>query len=200
EAIRELRTAGFGIATALTAQGRSTFAVAAVPPSILRAQLQALSEVGRFSAIKLGVVPNRSILRDICDALSGAKAFWVIDPVTRTSAGQRLSDLRAGDYLALAGEKRVLTPNLFEAGWLLGSSVPPRTVQQAAEAGQELVQLGFAAVVVKGGHRSADVTDVVCEGNAVHLLRGSKLKRHRARHRGTGCRFASALAAALARG
>src|SRR5262245_53452194 len=78
EAIRELRTAGFGIATALTAQGRSTFAVAAVPPSILRAQLRALSEVGRFSAIKLGVVPNRAILRDICDALSGVKASWVI--------------------------------------------------------------------------------------------------------------------------
>lgn len=199
-AIRESGGAGLGIATALTAQGRTTFAVAAVPPSILRAQLRMVRELSGLRSIKLGMVPDRPALRDICAQLSGLSAFWVVDPVTRTSAGQRLSRLRAADYLALADEKRVLTPNLLEAGWLLSSSAPPRTLEQAAEAGRELVRRGFAAVVVKGGHRSTDATDVLCEADAVHYLRGPKLKRDRTRHRGTGCRFASALATSLARG
>lgn len=199
-AIRESGGSGSGIATALTAQGRSTFAVAGVPSSILRLQLRAVRELSSFRSIKLGMVPDRATLRVICAQLIGLDAFWVVDPVTRTSAGQRLSRLRADDYLALADQKRVLTPNLLEAGWLLSSSAPPRTVEQAAEAGRELVRRGFAAVVIKGGHRSTDATDVLCQGDAVHYLKGPMLKRDRTRHRGTGCRFASALATSLARG
>ncbi len=198
--IRQQGSVGYGIATALTAQGRSTFAVKAVPPSILRAQLRAVRELGRIGSVKLGMVPNQATLRSISAELRGLKAHWVVDPVTRTSSGQRLSRLGPADYLALADERWVLTPNLLEAAWLLGTSAPLRTVEQAAQAGRELVRRGFGAVVIKGGHRSADATDVVCQPKAVLYLKGPRLRRDVQRHRGTGCRFSSALATALADG
>ncbi len=189
-----------GIATALTAQGPQTFATSAVPLRMLGAQIRAVLELGRIDAVKLGMVPDARALRAICAELQGLKALWVVDPVTWTSSGERLSRLKPTDYLALANQRVTITPNLLEAAWLLGTATPLRTVEQAAHAGRELVCRGFGAVIIKGGHRGDGATDVVCQPGAVLYLEGRRLRRSSARHRGTGCRFASALATALVRG
>lgn len=184
-----------GIATALTAQGRREFRVSPVAPRMLSAQIRAVQELAKIRAIKLGMVCDRASLRAIARGLARVRGFWVIDPVTRTSLGQRLSSLRPADYLALARPTVVLTPNLEEASWLVGQHLRP-TIEEAEWAGQRLVSLGFGAVIVKLGRLA---TDVLCRRGETVLLMNSILKR-RAHHRGTGCRFASALAAGLARG
>jgi hydroxymethylpyrimidine/phosphomethylpyrimidine kinase len=198
EAIRSAGGLAVGIATALTAQGARTFSVAPVPGNMLRAQIQAVNELEVISAVKLGMVPQAAALRLVLRTVKST-GFWVIDPVTRTSRGQRLSLLRPGDYLAAAAPNVVLTPNLDEAAWLLRREVPARTAEGAAQMGERLAGYGFAAVIVKGGHLAGRAVDVIADRSGVQYLSGARISAG-LRARGTGCRFASVLATALARG
>ncbi len=198
EAARALGALPFAVATALTAQGKRTFAVQGVSAQVLRRQLAALRELSPIDAVKLGMVPDVGALRAIARGLEGLSAPWVVDPVVRTSLGRRLSTLTRADYLGLAGPRVVLTPNLAEAAWLAGVSRRPDGPLGAAKLGAWLVGKGFRAVVVKGGHARGEPADVVCTREGAVVLRDHRLPREGAR--GTGCRFATSLAVALARG
>ncbi|MDC0709246.1 bifunctional hydroxymethylpyrimidine kinase/phosphomethylpyrimidine kinase [Stigmatella sp. ncwal1] len=196
--VRALGAAPVAIPTVQTAQGITTFQTEATPPRLLRAQVAAARELGPLHAVKLGVVPDALRLGALREALRGVEAWWVVDPVVRSSRGESLSRLSARHYLALAGPRVAITPNLEEAAWLLGLS-EVRTVEEAAQAGQELVSLGFGAVFVKGGHRARGAVDVLCLPGQTKLLTGVRVAR-RPGLRGTGCRLASALAVELGRG
>ena len=91
----------------------------------------------------------------------------------------------------------VVTPNAPEAEALTGRTV--RTEADAREAARRLHDMGPRAVIVKGGHLDTpDVVDVLFDGHEFHEARGP---RHATRHtHGTGCTFAAAIAAHLARG
>lgn len=200
--LQAIRSAGglpLGIATALTAQGARTFAVASVPEHVIRDQIQAANELEVISAVKLGMVHQAAALRLALRTVKTA-GFWVIDPVTRTSRGQRLSLLRPGDYLATARPNVVLTPNLDEAAWLLRREVPAPTAEAAARMAERLASYGFAAVIVKGGHLDGRAVDVIADRSGVRELSGARIGTGAFKARGTGCRFASVLATALARG
>ncbi len=209
---------------AQTAQGTTTFTWVASSPRMVAAQVAAACELGPLHAVKWGMVPGPAQLSAARAALQGTEAWWVVDPVVRTSRGQVLSRLSPKAYLALAGPRVVLTPNLDEAGWLLGEPAP-RSVEEAAKVACALVRYGFGAVLVKGGHLPGDegLVDVLAtpgpmvsvksrhllgdEGPAtrkwmvpeVRLLHGEWLERA-PELRGTGCRLASALATELGQG
>jgi hydroxymethylpyrimidine/phosphomethylpyrimidine kinase len=196
--LQTLRAEGvvpLGIASALTAQGRTTFRIEPAPSAVVLAQLRALIELGTIDAVKLGMIPDARRLNAWWKALAPVRGWRVVDPVVRSSSGGRLSALTPRDYLALAGPRVLLTPNADEARWLLGDRrVSP---EMAAE---RLVQWGFGAVVVKGGHRSGPAVDVVQVGRSQTSLGGVRVPRSPSVHRGTGCRYASALAARLGLG
>ena len=197
-AVQALGGAPVAVATAQTAQGTTTFLWEATTNRVLRAQVAAARELGPLHAVKLGMVPDGVRLKAIREALQGVDAWWVVDPVVRTSRGQVLSRLSVRHYLALAGPHVVLTPNLDEAAWLLGlPSV--KTVKEAEAAARALVAQGFGAVLVKGGHRAQGAVDVLAVAGRTWLLTGRRIPRAPER-RGTGCRLASALAVELGRG
>ena len=187
------------VASAITAQGRSTFSSQPVSPALLASQIRAARELGRLDAVKLGVVPGLAQLTAVRRALAGLDTPWVVDPVVRASSGGRLSTLSAPAYRSLAGPRVWITPNAVEAGWLLGAPAP-RTVAEASAAARVLLELGFGGVVVKGGHLpGASVVDVLATRQGLWVFRGPRLRRS-GHHRGTGCRLASALATELGRG
>ncbi|MCP3140735.1 bifunctional hydroxymethylpyrimidine kinase/phosphomethylpyrimidine kinase [Pyxidicoccus xibeiensis] len=188
------------VPTAQTAQGTATFTWLASAPRILAAQVAAACELGPLHAVKWGMVPGPAQLAAASRALAGMDAWWVVDPVVRTSRGESLSRLSARGYLALAGPRVVLTPNLDEAAWLLRRPVA-RTVDEAVEAATALARYGFGAVLVKGGHLPdvEGLADVLATPARVRVLHGKWLARTPGR-RGTGCRLASALATELGRG
>jgi hydroxymethylpyrimidine/phosphomethylpyrimidine kinase len=150
------------------------------------------------------MVPGPRALEALWRALERVRGLRIVDPVTRTSRGERLSSLTARAYLSLAGPAVVLTPNVAEAALLAGGSprdVPARDVAALERLGQLLVARGFAAVVVKGGHLPhGDAVDVVCLPGRSVLIGGARLSRDALKHRGTGCRFATALAVKVAAG
>jgi hydroxymethylpyrimidine/phosphomethylpyrimidine kinase len=98
DAVRNAGARAFGIATALTAQGRNVFAVQPVSPRLIREQLLALRESARIDAVKIGMVPNEHALATIAEGLRDIHLTWVVDPVTRTSLGQRLSRLSRSSW------------------------------------------------------------------------------------------------------
>jgi hydroxymethylpyrimidine/phosphomethylpyrimidine kinase len=199
EAVRAQGGVPLLVATSVTAQGRSTFSWQPVHPLLVAAQIRAALELGPVHAVKLGVLPGVPQLRAVQRALRGLPVPWVVDPVVRASSGGRLSGLTAGAYLGLVGSRVWLTPNALEAAWLLRTP-PVRTVQEATEAGRALVDRGFGGVVVKGGHLAgASAIDVLARRGGTSSFRSPRLRRG-ARHRGTGCRLASALATELGRG
>jgi hydroxymethylpyrimidine/phosphomethylpyrimidine kinase len=131
-----------------------------------------IEAVGSVDAIKVGVVPNQAVLRVVQKWIRRLRVPAVVDPVTRTSRGETLSSLTPRDFKRLNGV--VLTPNASEA--------------DAAR----------APCVVKSVRPACDAVWPV--GGLPVLLAGTVLARDPKAHRGTGCRFASALAVALARG
>jgi hydroxymethylpyrimidine/phosphomethylpyrimidine kinase len=152
ETTRALGASPVALASALTAQGTRTFACAPVAPALLARQLAAAKELGPVQAIKSGALWSRAQLALLGRLSASARLPWVADPLVRTSRGERLSALTPADWRAAASPRVVLTPNLDEAGWLLGARRPLRSVADALAAGAELVGAGFGAVVLKGGH------------------------------------------------
>ena len=199
EAVRARGGVPLVVAAAVTAQGRRTFEWTAVAPALVAAQIRALRELGPIDAVKLGMVPGAGQLRAIRRALRGVVVPWVVDPVVRASSGGWLSGLGRRDYLSLAGPGVWLTPNAVEAAWLLGTGRLGRA-SEAQRAAELLEALGFEGVVVKGGHvPGPGVADVLAWKARARSFRSTRLTRS-PEHRGSGCRFASALATELGAG
>ena len=123
----------------------------------------------------------------------------VVDTVMVAGSGGRLLREDAVQVMRqkLVPLAHVLTPNLPEAEDLLGREL--RGDDDVREAARELAAMGARNVVIKGGHRQGDtVTDVLFDGEAFHDFSGPRIET--ASTHGTGCTFASAIAAFLARG
>ena len=90
-----------------------------------------------------------------------------------------------------------MTPNVHEAEALTELSI--RTVDDAQQAGEMLVEAGASAALVKGGHlEGAPATDVLVTPDSTEIFAGEWIdQRHT---HGTGCTYASAIAARLALG
>lgn len=128
-------------------------------------------------------------------------ANLVIDPVMVSSTGARLLD--EGAEMAyrdtLIPHARVITPNRSEAGVLVGRSL--RCLDDVADAAHELAASGPDLVVVTGGDpsgRDREAVDVVVSAGRVQLHRSPRIDT--VNDPGTGCSFASAIAARLAHG
>jgi hydroxymethylpyrimidine/phosphomethylpyrimidine kinase len=189
---------GMGLVTVLTAQG-SRLRVGRVRGQLLTAQLDAALAHGRPRAVKLGVVPDARSLAVLWPRLVRLGVPLVVDPVVRTSRGERLSRLLPRDFRRLAGRRVWLTPNVPELAWLLGRKEAPRSVDEVTELALALLADGFAAVVVKGGHLPGTPVDVLASPGRVLRFAGQRLVRTE-KQRGTGCRFAATLATRLALG
>jgi hydroxymethylpyrimidine/phosphomethylpyrimidine kinase len=91
----------------------------------------------------------------------------------------------------------VVTPNLPEAEILVGRPLPDD--EAVRDAAREIVALGPRAVVMKGGHTAGDVAvDILFDGASFREYAAPRVDT-RSTH-GTGCTFASAIAAGLAQG
>jgi hydroxymethylpyrimidine/phosphomethylpyrimidine kinase len=195
---------GMSVVTAVTAQNtRGVRAIHTVPPEIVGQQIDAVIEDIPPAAVKTGMLPSAQIVRLVAERLR----FWqtpnvVIDPVMVASSGD---PLQTGDALgalreALLPLARVLTPNLPEAERLLGRPVRDDE-EDVVRAAEELCRLGPQCVVLKGGHRGGEeAVDVLFEAATGFVSRFAGPRLETRHTHGTGCTFASAIAARLAQG
>jgi hydroxymethylpyrimidine/phosphomethylpyrimidine kinase len=191
----------YGVAaiTALTVQNTQSVAdVQNTPSATLRAQLEALANDCDIAAVKIGMLGNRGNAAVVAEFLDAHKFAHVVhDPVMKSSSGTELLDAAGIKYVVTELLKRssVITPNVPEAEILTGLTI--KDVADMEAAARKIVEMGAHAAIVKGGHMDRAV-DVLFDGNEIFALAGDK-NREDTLH-GTGCTFASAIAAQLAAG
>jgi hydroxymethylpyrimidine/phosphomethylpyrimidine kinase len=191
---------GVAAVTALTVQStRGVKSVHDTPASELRAQLDALLEDIKISAIKIGMLGHRGNAVVVGEFLDRAGiASVVLDPVMKSTSGEAdLIDAGGIKYLSEELLKRatVVTPNIAEAEILSGIAIKDHAAMEAAA--RKIVERGARAVVVKGGHMEKAV-DLLFDGTEVLRFGGDHIKSENTH--GSGCTFASAIAAQLACG
>jgi len=186
---------GTSAIVALTAQNtREVTAVHELPPSFVRAQLDAVAGDLGLDAAKTGMLYSRAIIETVAGWLEEHPLPLVVDPVMVASSGVRLLEDDAAGILVdrLFPLATVVTPNLFEAQALTASDGLSQ-----AELAEALVDLGAAAALVTGGHGEAPV-DHLFDGTEHHEIlfeRSDVAATH-----GAGCTHSATLAALLARG
>ncbi|MGB7219348.1 MAG: bifunctional hydroxymethylpyrimidine kinase/phosphomethylpyrimidine kinase [Vicinamibacterales bacterium] len=203
----DLKTfAAFGIfgASAITAvTAQNTTGVTAIAPlaaDLVTAQIEAVARDFEMHATKIGMLATADIVNAVAAAIDTFELpMVVLDPVMAASGGERLLD--AAGVQALCSEllprTRVITPNIPEAEALSGCRIA--TPEDRRRAAQRIGEMGAAAVIITGGHEPGPhVTDLLYDGSAFFELRVRRVDGRRAH--GTGCTFASALAAGLALG
>ena len=193
---------GTSVITAVTAQ--NTIAVTAVQeilPGVVADQIAAV--IGDFDvkSIKIGMLSSSSLISTVARALAGFRGTVVLDPVMVSKSGDAL--LQANAVAALRDELLPLatlaTPNLPEAARLLNAEIA-EMVQETTVQGLALLELGPAAVLMKGGHgRGMECRDILFTQDSKPRFFVANRVETRNTH-GTGCTLSAAISSCLARG
>jgi hydroxymethylpyrimidine/phosphomethylpyrimidine kinase len=204
KAFSALGAYGTGVVTALTAQNtREITAIQAIAPAFVRQQIDTLFADVRIDAAKTGMLGTAGIVQAVAEGLAapvagGSLRALVVDPVMIAKSGDALLDRAATSALieALLPQATVLTPNLPEAGVLLGRRAPD-TLREMADAAERLRRLlpdsGRRWVLVKGGHLSGDPIDLLHDGDRMIELPARRIATRNTH--GTGCTLSAAIAA-----
>ncbi len=192
---------GTSALTAVTAQ--NTLGVAAiheVPTDVIAAQIDViLSDIGA-DAVKTGMLSSLVIIETVAQKLQRhGVARLVVDPVMVAKGGDRLLQEDAVEALKtrLLPLATVVTPNLPEAEVLTGITI--RNTEDVRNAAKAMVNMGAKSVVVKGGHMTGhEALDIFYDGKEFREFSAPRIDTKNTH--GTGCTFASAIAAGLAKG
>ena len=189
---------GTSVLTAITAQNTvGVTAVHEVPTDIIAAQMDAVfTDIGT-GAVKTGMLASTSIIECVAAQLERHSVPWlVVDPVMVAKSGDRLlwEDAIEALRLRLLPQASVITPNIPEAEALTGLQITNDVVVR--EAAKIFLDMGAQAVVVKGGHREGPATDLFYDGRSFQEFSSPRIATTNTH--GTGCSFASAIAAGLA--
>lgn len=192
---------GMSVVTALVAQNtQGVERILDVPADFVGAQIDTLFSDVRVDAVKIGMVNTADVALVIAERLRRFEPkLVVLDPVMAAKSGDALL---APDAAALVRDKlvplaTVITPNLPEAGMLIGGAAP-RTVEEMREALRPLHRLGPGWVLLKGGHlEGASSIDLLFDGETVTEMSAERVPTDHCH--GTGCTLSAALTALGAR-
>jgi hydroxymethylpyrimidine/phosphomethylpyrimidine kinase len=173
-----------------------------VSPRLVREQIEVVLASFPVAAIKTGLLYSAEIISEVIAALAGKgnnHLPLIVDPVMIATGGDRL--LQADAVTLYESEvfprATLITPNLDEAGALLGKQIT--NVEAMEEAGGALSARYGTSVLLKGGHLSGDeAVDLLFHEERVTRF-AAPFVHHVATH-GTGCTYSAAITAQLALG
>jgi hydroxymethylpyrimidine/phosphomethylpyrimidine kinase len=192
---------GTSAITAVTAQ--NTLGVTrfeALPADFVTAQIEAvMSDIGADAA-KTGMLANAAVVEAVAAAVEALDIPWlVVDPVMIAKSGDRLVDDEALGAMRteLFPLAFLITPNIPEAETLAGMRIT--SDDDRREAARRIHALGCPHVVIKGGHLPDDrIRDLLFDGERFTEFTADRIPGTHTH--GTGCTFAAAVTAHLARG
>ena len=191
---------GTSVITAVTAQNtQAVTAIFAIPPNIIRAQIEAVLSDITVHAVKIGMLGTREVVVAVAEALEGYPGLVVLDPVMVAKSGDALLQDEAVSALRdhLLPRADLVTPNLPEAAKLLGCA-QSRGEAEATAQGHALRAQGARAVLMKGGHAKGPLChDILVAAAAPRCSPHARIDTRNTH--GTGCTLSSAIAAELAR-
>jgi hydroxymethylpyrimidine/phosphomethylpyrimidine kinase len=203
---------GMTVVTAITAQNTlGVSKIQGIDLDVIEAQIDAVVNDIGVDAIKIGMLSSPEIVHCVAKALRRHSIQTIVlDPVLRATSGASLG----GDATAHAMRDvlfplaTIITPNMEEASILLGRPIlEPDDFDQAAK---DLIAMGPAAVLIKGGHLDQKHTQLMdfllwhaVDGDGKAIMEQQKLLHYRVNTtntHGTGCSLSSAIACYLAQG
>lgn len=193
---------GATVLTALTAQNtRGVSAIHGLPPSFVLEQLNSVLADIPVDVVKTGMLNTPAIISALAERFEecGVMLPLVIDPVMIAKGGASLMERDAVGVFSeqLLPLAYLVTPNIPEAERLLGRAL--RNEKEMEEGARDLYAMGAANVLIKGGHMTGrQSTDILFDGNDCHCFSAERIFTMNTH--GTGCTYASAIAAFLAQG
>ena len=203
---------GMTVVTAITAQNTlGVSKIQGIDLDVIEAQIDAVVNDIGVDAIKIGMLSSPEIVHCVAKALRRHSIQTIVlDPVLRATSGASLG----GDATAHAMRDvlfplaTIITPNMEEASILLGRPIlEPDDFEQAAK---DLIAMGPAAVLIKGGHLDQKHTQLMdfllwhaVDEDGKAIMEQQKLLHYRVNTtntHGTGCSLSSAIACYLAQG
>jgi len=187
------------VITAVTAQNTLGVQDAyQLPTAIVRAQIESIFSDLNVAAVKTGMLGDAEMIGTVADELQERRPpNVVVDPVMISKTG---FPLLANDAVETFKARMIplatlVTPNTHEAERLTGIAV--ESIDDAKRAGRALLDLGAEAALVKGGHLSESPgTDVLVTAEETYFCEREWIETKHTH--GTGCTYASAIAARLA--
>ncbi|MSO56731.1 MAG: bifunctional hydroxymethylpyrimidine kinase/phosphomethylpyrimidine kinase [Acidobacteria bacterium] len=194
---------GVSAITAVTSQSTTGVSdIFTLPPHTVRSQIEQVAQDAEISAVKTGMLATAEIVRVVAEEVGRfQRPNLVIDPVmASTNPGRRI--LLAPEAVSVLKTRllpiaSVVTPNTAEATALSGVRVD--SMDTAREAAKRIFELGPKAVVITGGHMTGShAIDLLFHAGTFTEFAAPRSSFEEVH--GTGCAFASAVAAGLALG
>jgi hydroxymethylpyrimidine/phosphomethylpyrimidine kinase len=191
---------GMTAITALTAQNtQGVYGIVEMDPEFVALQMRVCFDDVGCDAVKTGMLSNAGIIGGVAEQISCHSGVpVVVDPIMVSTSGVQLHDPQAVTALKqkLLPLATIVTPNLHEASVLTGEAI--RGIDEMKEAARRLRDFGPRNVVVKGGHLEGSAVDLLFDGQEFVQFAAERIAKKNTH--GTGCIFASAIAAGLAKG
>ena len=190
------------VLTSVTAQNTQAVQMAYdLPTQIVARQIDAVANDLDIRVAKTGMLSAPEIVETVADRVQAHDLFpFVVDPVMISKSGFKLLKDEAVGTLkdTLIPLATTVTPNVHEAALLAGYDI--LTMDDVKQAARDIFELGPESVLVKGGHLDDDpeAVDVLYDGDTFRSFTASRVDTSNTH--GTGCTFASAIAAHLAHG
>ncbi|TES83234.1 MAG: bifunctional hydroxymethylpyrimidine kinase/phosphomethylpyrimidine kinase [Hadesarchaea archaeon] len=189
---------GLCVVTAITAQNtRGVDATFELPPEFVTQQLDTIMRDFEVEWAKTGMLSNVGIIRAVKAGAKRYRLHLIVDPVMVSATGAPLLREDALEALTkLLARAELVTPNVPEAERLAGFKI--RSKADMRRAARTISKLGPQAVLVKGGHlKGREVVDVLYAGRKFKEFKSPRVTSQPTH--GTGCSFASAITAELAK-
>jgi hydroxymethylpyrimidine/phosphomethylpyrimidine kinase len=174
----------------------------ALSPQMVRAQIDQIAHDVEIAAVKTGMLVTGDIVRTVAESVGRFRQpNLVVDPVMAGS-GRTMRTLLAAEAVSILKTRllpiaTVVTPNVPEAEALSGIRVDSMT--SGREAARRIAGMGAMAVVIKGGHLTGpEAIDLLFHAGSFLEIAAPRVELGGIH--GTGCTFASAIAAGLALG
>ncbi|MHA1148589.1 MAG: bifunctional hydroxymethylpyrimidine kinase/phosphomethylpyrimidine kinase [Promethearchaeota archaeon] len=193
---------GMSAITALTAQNTlGVDGVYEIPCEFVESQIKSVMEDIGVDAWKIGMLSNSRIIEVVAKL---AKAYQVsiivLDPVMVAKSGDLLLKEEAKNSLIkmLIPVASVITPNIHETTVITGIEIT--SYDRVKEAAKMIHKMGADNVLIKGGHINfaEDAIDILYDGASFTEFSANRIKTKNTH--GTGCTYASAITAELAKG
>ena len=198
---------GLTVITSLTAQNpEKVKMVEDVSIEMLKNQIEAIFDIMKVSAVKIGMLNTKENVEIIYDELLKYKAQnIVLDPVMIATSGKSLIKDETKDFLVnkLFKVVDIITPNLDETREIVKMILNNENIENIDNIkkmktyGKIIADFTKKWVLIKGGHLSNSAVDILMNKDEIYILEGEKIFSNNTH--GTGCSLSSAIASNLAK-
>ena len=198
---------GMTVITSLTAQNpQKVKMLEDVSIEMLEKQIEAIFDVMEVSAVKIGMLNSKENGEVIYEKLLKYKVKnIVLDPVMIATSGNSLIKDETKDFLVnkLFKIVDIITPNLDETKEIVKMILNNEnienidSIEKMKNYGKVIADFTKRWVLIKGGHLSNSVVDILMNKDEIYILEGEKISSNNTH--GTGCSLSSAIAANLAK-